>query len=63
MYTNIPKPTGTPYTKLSAFAPVYDESTVAYDDANNYYDGINQSAYTNLAKPTGVSYTIIAKPT
>lgn len=51
MYTNIPKPTGTPYKNISNAKLVYDDSLTAYDDSLTFYDGFNPGAYTNLSKP------------
>lgn len=51
MYTNVPKPTGTPYININII-PVYDDLTVLYDDPNVFYDGFSDSAYTDIAKPT-----------
>ena len=50
-YTNVAKPTGTPYTKVNSFINTYDD-TITYD-SSNFYDGFLTTAYTNLAKPTG----------
>lgn len=62
-YTNIAKPSGTSYTNQNAIGKQqYDQSDITYDDANVFYDGINQSLYTNITKPSGTSYTNIAKP-
>lgn len=64
MYTDVPKPTGTSYTNVSKGGLInYDDSSLAYDDPNTYYDGINPSLYTNVAKPVATSYTNIPKPT
>lgn len=52
MWTNISKPTGTPYTKVQVF-PTYDESSVAYDSSVDFYDGFNQAMYTLVSKPAG----------
>ena len=30
----------------------YDESTITYDDADIYYDGLNPNQWTDVAKPT-----------
>lgn len=62
-WTNISKPTGTPYTNTNAAKLTYDEPSLSYDDSGTFYDGMNQAAYTNIAKPTGTSYTKITKPT
>lgn len=63
MYTNIPKPTGANYTKVTDYSVFYDQSNIAYDDVNTFYEGVNFTAYTNITKPTGASYTLISKPT
>lgn len=63
-YTNIDKPTGTPYTNLNPQGlEQYDQPDIAYDSSTTYYDGTDTSAYTNLPKPTGTAYTSVAKPT
>jgi len=62
-YTNIAKPTGANYTNVEpAGKEPYDDLDITYDDANAFYDGIDQAAYTNIAKPVGSVYTKIAKP-
>lgn len=64
MYTNIAKPTGTPYTNVTKGGAVtYDEPIIAYDDASTFYDGINLASYSNVGKPTGSAYTNVNKPT
>lgn len=62
-YTNVPKPSGTPYTNVRNGVPIYDDMTLIYDDENAYYDGDDPMSYTNIAKPTGTPYTNISKPT
>lgn len=63
-YTNVAKPTGTPYTKVAVGNIGYDESSLSYDDSTVYYDGfISSLIYTGVAKPTGSVYTLVAKPT
>lgn len=62
MYTNVPKPTNSSYTKLKNGYPLYDDVMVSYDDSGFYFDGDNPMAYTNLAKPTGSSYIKVTKP-
>lgn len=63
-YTNITKPTGTAYANINSQGKEqYDQSDITYDDANVFYDGVNQSQYTPVAKPSGTAYTNIAKPT
>lgn len=63
-YTNVAKPTGTPYTNvLKAGSATYDAPTIAYDDVSTFYDGINLSSYSNVGKPTGSAYTNVNKPT
>lgn len=52
-YTNISKPTNTPYTNLNSMGKEqYDQATLQYDDSGTFYDGVNQSLYTNVLKPT-----------
>lgn len=63
MWTNIPKPTGTPYTNINQAKPSYDEADLTYDSAFTFYDGINQNAWSNLTKPSAGSWTNITKPT
>lgn len=63
-YTNIPKPTGAPYTNNNPQGKEqYDQSSITYDSADVFYDGVNQNAYTNVNKPVGTPYTNVAKPT
>lgn len=53
MYTNVAKPTGTPYTSVNPQGKEqYDQSDVDYDDADVYYDTINWEAYTKVQQPT-----------
>ncbi len=59
-YTNIPKPTGTPYTNLERSASDYPQYGYAIYGTSKY--GI-QNTYTSIAKPTGTPYTSVAKPT
>jgi len=54
MWTNIGKPTGANYTNVNVYAPSYDETTIVYDDASVFYDGVSQSAYTNVPKPNDI---------
>lgn len=59
MYTNISKPTGANYTNVNTYLPLYDDSSIIYDDPNVYYDGFDTTAYTNMPKPTGGSSQVI----
>ncbi len=62
-YTNITKPSGTSYTNMNGVGrEQYDQSTITYDEATIFYDGIDENLYTNLNKPSGTVYTNIAKP-
>ncbi len=62
-YTNIPKPVGTTYTNTNTVGKEqYDQSSITYDDASIFYDGVNTSAYTTISKPSSTSYTYISKP-
>jgi len=63
IYTNITKPSNTTYTNKNTIGKQqYDQSDITYDDANVFYDGINESLYTNISKPSSTTYTNIAKP-
>lgn len=63
-YTRIDKPTGASYTNLNVQGKEqYDQADITYDDANVFYDGVNDAAYTNVSKPTNSVYTMVAKPT
>lgn len=63
-YTNISKPTGTPYTNVNSSGKEgFDDAAVTFDQATTFFDGVNNAVYTNINKPTGSSYTNIAKPT
>lgn len=50
-YTNVLKPTGATYTKVKNGFPLYDDSTITYDDSMNYFDGFSPDVYTNIPKP------------
>lgn len=41
----------------------YDESTITYDDASVYYDGVNPNQWSTVSKPGAQSWTNVAKPT
>lgn len=59
-YTNIAKPTSTPYVSVQRNATNYPQYGFAIYGVNKY--GI-QNAYTSVSKPTSTSYTLVAKPT
>ena len=62
-YTNISKPSGTSYTSQNPTGKEqYDQTDIEYDDADIFYDGVNESLYTNIAKPSATTYTNVAKP-
>jgi len=62
-YTKITKPSGTSYTNTNAVGKQqYDQIDITYDDANVFYDGVNESQYTTISKPSGTTYTKITKP-
>ena len=62
-YTNITKPSSTPYTDSHPQGKEqYDESTLTYDSDSTFYDGTNTGLYTNVSKPSSTSYTNITKP-
>lgn len=53
-WTSIAKPTSSVYTFINLQGRErYDSASLTYDDANVFYDTVNQVAYTNLAKPIG----------
>lgn len=53
-WISIVKPTGTPYTNVNSQGKEqYDDPLVIYDDADVFYDGINQTAWIDVSKPTG----------
>ena len=62
-YTNVAKPTSSVYTNVNPVGKEqYDESGFTYDDANVFYDGVNETAWTNVSKPVGSVYTKVLKP-
>lgn len=61
MWTNVPKPTGRPYTNVNPDGKTqYDQSNVTYDDPNVFYDGVNLFAWTEVAKPLSGTSSIFA---
>lgn len=63
-YTKIPKATAQGYMNINPQGKEqYDQSSLTYDDASTYYDGVNMNQYTKIAKATAQGYTNIAKPT
>lgn len=53
MWTTVPKPTTPTWTNTNPQGKEqYDQPSIAYDDVNVFYDGINQSQWTDVAKPT-----------
>ena len=62
-YTNVAKPTGANYTRITFSGKYIYDDLLTYDQSDIFYDGIDQAAYTNISKPTGSSYTNIPKPT
>ena len=63
-YTNINKPSGTSYTNTNSIGKEqYDQSSITYDDASIFYDGINPNAYTTIAKPVnGITWEAATYP-
>lgn len=41
----------------------YDESSITYDDASTFYDGINPSQWSDVNKPSTNAWVTVAKPT
>ena len=63
-WINIAKPISSVYTFVNPQGKEqYDQPSLTYDDANVFYDGVNQGAYTNTAKPVSSAWTSVAKPT
>lgn len=55
-WITIPKPTGTPYTNVNLQGKEqYDQASLAYDDMNTFYDGVDQNAWIDVAKPSGTT--------
>ena len=55
-WTPVAKPSTSNYTNVnSAGKTQYDQSDIAYDDPNMFYDGINPTQWTDILKP---SYTL-----
>ena len=62
-YTNVAKPTSSVYTNVNPVGKEqYDGPSITYDDANVFYDGVNETAWTNVSKPVGSVYTKVLKP-
>lgn len=62
-YTNVTKPSGTSYDNQNTVGKQqYDQSSIQYDDANVFYDGVDEAMYTSVVKPSGTVYTNISKP-
>ncbi len=53
MYTNIPKPTGSDYTRATFQGKrIWDDAGVFYDDPDVFWDGNSVAiSYTKIAKP------------
>lgn len=55
-WTNVPKPTGANYTKVTFQGKeFYDDASIIYDSPTTYYDSANLTAWTDVAKPTGTT--------
>lgn len=56
-YTYISKPVGADYTNINTQGrEQYDQSSITYDDAGIFYDGVDENAYTYINKPSNTSY-------
>lgn len=63
VWTNIPKPTASVWSSVNPQGKEqYDQSTITYDDANTFYDGVNPNQWTDIAKPATSSWVSIPKP-
>jgi len=62
-WTTVAKPGAQTYTNSNPVGKEqYDQSSLTYDDANTYYDGVNPNQYTMVAKPTTPTWNNVAKP-
>lgn len=62
-WTKIAKPNSQTYTNVNTQGKEqYDQVSLTYDDANTFYDGVNQTQYTKVAKPITPSWTKVTKP-
>ena len=62
-YTNIAKPTGTPYTNANSSGKEgFNDADVTFDQASTFFDGVSNTAYMNISKPSSSVYTNVAKP-
>ena len=63
-WTFVGKPTASVYTNVNPMGKEqYDQSSLTYDDANTFYDGVNAAQWTGIAKPVSSVWVKIAKPT
>lgn len=62
-WINIAKPTSSIWTSINPRGKeTYDQSTISYDDADTYYDGVNPNQWTDIAKPSVISGTVTILP-
>ena len=63
-WTSVSKPGAQTYTTVNPQGKeTYDQSSIEYDSADTYYDGINPSQWTDVAKPTGNSFILVGMAT
>lgn len=59
-WTNIPKPTGTPYTKVSyRGGEFFDDAAVDFDDPDIFFDGIDESAWTMVSRESQYEFVSV----
>ena len=62
-WTNVSKPGAQSWSNLNPMGKEqYDQSTLTYDSALTYYDGVNPNEWTDVAKPVTNSWIPVAKP-
>ncbi len=52
-WNKVNKPSSQTYTNVNAQGKEqYDQPSLSYDDANTFYDGVNQNQWTDIVKPS-----------
>lgn len=63
VWTNVSKPGASTWTDSHPQGKEqYDESTITYDSAVTFYDGVNPSQWTDVNKPSTPTWSSVAKP-
>lgn len=59
-WSNVSKPSSTTYTNVNGQGrEQYDQSSITFDEATIFYDGVNESMWTDVLKPTTGGQRII----